>query len=157
MQYFDDSLKDLSFAEIGERLRAEVDAAEHRLRALSDAQAGQLRDGGRWSGKQILGHLIDSAANNHQRFVRAQGVPVPHLPGYAQDHWVSVQHYDARSWNDLVDLWCNYNRHLGHVIARIPESLRTVVCEIGGGPPVPLSYVALDYVGHAEHHLRQIF
>jgi hypothetical protein len=100
--------------------------------------------------------LIDSAANNHQRFVRAEEGQTLRLPGYAQDSWVASQAYEERPWSDLVDFWSGYNLHLAHVLERLPESRRDVPCEIGGGPPVSLSFVALDYIGHLQHHLRQI-
>ena len=157
MQYFDSSLAEQTFMVIASRLTAEIDGAQLRLRAISDEQAGEPRPANKWSRKQILGHLIDSAANNHQRFVRAQAVPELRLAGYAQDHWVASQHYGERRWTDLIELWCAYNRHLAHVIARIPESLRDTPCEIGDNPVVTLSYIALDYVGHIQYHLNQIF
>jgi hypothetical protein len=157
MQYFDSSIEDRSFVEVGSTLLSEVDEAEPRLRSISDERAGAPRERGKWSSKQILGHLIDSATNNHQRFVRGQAVDVLRLPGYAQEHWVASQGYEDRPWEDLIDLWCAYNRHMAHVIARIPESLRATRCEIGDYAPVTLSYIALDYVGHIEHHLRQLF
>jgi hypothetical protein len=69
---------------------------------------------------------------------------------------VARQFYDVRPWSDLIDLWVSYNRHLAHVIDRIPESNRDVPCEIGGSDAVTLSYIALDYIGHVEHHLKQI-
>ena len=157
MPYFDESLADQPFTVIASRLTAEIDDAQSRLPAITDERASQRRPGNKWSRKQILGHLIDSAANNHQRFIRAQEVSHLRLPGYAQEHWVASQRYAERRWSELIELWCAYNRHLAHVIADVPESVRDTPCEIGDSPVVTLSYVALDYVGHIQHHLRQIF
>ena len=157
MQYFDSALSEQTFSVIASRLQAEVDSAQRRLQVIADEHAGKPRAPGKWSRKEILGHLIDSAANNHQRFVRAQAVTALRLPGYAQEHWVSSQRYNERRWTDLIEFWCVYNRHLAHVIANIPESLRATPCEIGDTPAVTLSYIALDYVGHIQHHLKQIF
>jgi len=156
MPYFDPSLSDESFVRIGARLRSDVDAAEPRLRAVSDARASAPLAAGKWSRKQILAHLIDSASNNHHRFVRGQNETVVRMPNYAQEHWVLSQRCGERPWNDLIELWRAYNRHLAHVIAGIPESRRSVPVEIGADPPVTLSWVALDYVGHIQHHLGQI-
>ena len=157
MAYFEPSLSDQSFAGTAARLLHELSVAEPLLRAISDSQASKPRAPGKWSRKQILGHLIDSAANNHQRFVRGQAAPALHLPGYAQEHWVASQRYDECGWEDLIGLWCAYNRHLVHVIAQIPEDKRNVPCEIGENPPVTLGHIACDYVGHLQHHLAQIF
>src|SRR6187549_2095402 len=100
MAYFDLALKDQAFTEIGSRLLAQVRAAEPRLTSLPEAKADRPRAPGKWSPKQILGHLTDSAANNHQRFVRAQEQDPLKLPGYAQEHWVACQHYEQRPWGD---------------------------------------------------------
>ncbi len=157
MPYFDPSLADRTFAQIAAGLRSVLDAAEPRLGDLSEARASAPRAAGKWSPKQLLGHLIDSAANNHHRFVRGQNEPAVRMAGYEQEHWVVSQRYGDRPWQDLVELWLAYNRHLTHVIAAIPEARRTIPVEIGGGPPVTLSWVALDYVGHIQHHLGQMF
>jgi hypothetical protein len=157
VRYFDLSLKDQKFTEIGSRLLAQVGAAEPQLVALAEAEADRSRAPGKWSPKQIVGHLTDSAANNHQRFVRAQKQDPLKLPGYAQEHWVACQHYEQRPWREIIAFWSTYNRHLGHLVSRIPEEHRNARCEIGENEPVTLSYVALDYVGHMQHHLRQIF
>jgi hypothetical protein len=156
VQYFEDALRGQPFREMASRLRSELSAADPGLRAITEGAAGTPRAAGKWTPKEILGHLIDSAANNHQRFVRAEEGQTLRLPGYAQDRWVAAQAYDARSWADLVDFFSAYNLHLAHVLERLPESRRDASCEIGGGPPVSLSFVALDYIGHLQHHLKQI-
>ena len=144
------------FTAIGEELLQTVEAAVPTLRSLSDSRAAQPRAPGKWSPKQVIGHLIDSAANNHQRFVRAQHGSDLVSPGYAQDDWVASQGYQDASWNDLITLWRAYNRHLAHVIGRIPEDRREVRCTIGTNAPVTLAYLAHDYVVHLRHHLTQV-
>lgn len=157
MQYFDQSLAEQTFAATGSSLRKEVNAAVPKLRALSDASAAASLPLLKWSPKQVLGHLIDSASNNHQRFIRVQAEADLILLGYAQDFWVDTQRYTDRAWPDIIELWSAYNRHLAHVISNIAEAKGGVRCTIGGDPPVTLRHVALDYVGHVQHHLRQIF
>jgi hypothetical protein len=157
MRYFDPADEGQPLARIGERLAAEVRAGVPRLRDIDEEQALRARAAGKWCPKEILGHLIDSAANNHQRFVRGQEGAVLRLPGYEQPHWVDSQRYRERRWSDLIELWSAYNLHIAHVIAVIPEERRDTPCHIGDSAPMTLAQIALDYVGHIQHHLRQIF
>lgn len=138
-----------------DRLASILATTPLRLADLSDADASHSAPG-RWSKKQILGHLIDSAANNHQRFVRAQLASSYEGPTYQQESWVATQGYATESWSDLVDLWRLYNRHLLHIIRTVKQTALPVPCAIGGSAPVPLSEVMSSYVDHLEHHLAQI-
>jgi len=151
------SISDQSaFPAIASELLHTVERAFPELRAIPDSEAGRPRAPGKWSPKQVVGHLIDSAANNHQRFVRAQETTALQLPGYEQDHWVSCQRYEDRSWDELTALWHGYNRHLAHVIGHIPEAMRSTECRIGTNAPVTLAFLAHDYVRHLRHHLAQL-
>jgi hypothetical protein len=138
------------------RLARILAATPLRLVDVSEADASQPPAPGRWSKKKILGHLIDSASNNHQRFVRAQLAPSLESPSYEQEPWVAVQSYATESWPDLVNLWLLYNRHLLHIVQSMPDAPLAVPCAIGGSAPVPLSEVIDSYVDHVEHHLGQI-
>ena len=133
-----------------------VDEAAAGLRALDDTAAAAKPEHDVWSIKQIVGHLIDSAANNHQRFVRAQQEAPFTWPGYEQDFWVASQDHQRRPWRDLVDLWALYNHHLAHTIRRIPESAWNVTCRIGDSGPVTLDFLLHDYLTHLRRHLDQI-
>jgi len=133
-----------------------LQSAPQRLATISEEIAGHRPAAGRWSKKEILGHLIDSAANNHQRFVRAQFAPAIELPTYEQERWVSAQSYASEPWPELVNLWLLLNRHLLHVMGHVPPEALSHTISIAGRPPVPLQAVMDDYVGHLEHHLSQI-
>ena len=151
-----EQISDLTpFPILAGELRRNVDAAIPKLRAVPDSAAAQPITPGKWSSKQVIGHLIDSAANNHQRFVRAQEGHSLEFPPYIQDHWVLAQHHQDRSWDELTTFWHLYNHHLGHVMERIPERHRGVPCTIGSAEPVTLGFLAHDYIVHLRHHLRQ--
>jgi hypothetical protein len=143
------------FPILAEELRRNIDTAIPKLRAVPDNAAAQPLTPGKWSSKQVIGHLIDSAANNHQRFVRAQEGHDLVFPPYIQDHWVLAQHYQDRFWHELTTFWHIYNHNLAHVIERIPEGHRGVRCTIGTAEPVTLGFLAHDYIVHLRHHLRQ--
>lgn len=139
---------------VGDQLRRLV-TAEVQLRGVGEARASAIPSSGHWTRKEILGHLIDSAANNHQRFVRLQLAAAVEFPGYAQDAWVRAQNCQSVSWNDLVDLWVAYNRHLSHVVDQImPEAAGHVWKSPDGD--LTLEFLVKDYVRHTQHHLRQI-
>jgi hypothetical protein len=117
--------------------------------------------------KQVVGHLVDSASNNHQRFVRAQWTSDLVCAGYQQEAWVSSQRYGDAEWGDLVTLWQAFNRHLAWVMASIPGDVRERsrhphnLHELTSGPfepesPVTLDDFMCDYVEHLKHHVRQL-
>ncbi|MBM4162779.1 MAG: DinB family protein [Ignavibacteria bacterium] len=137
--------------------RSLIAQAVPRLLAISDEQGGSRPTADKWSKKEILGHLIDSATNNHQRYVRAQLSGEIKLPGYDQDAWVKTQGYQTRSWEELVQLWKAFNLHLLHVMEAIPVEKLKSMCFIGDDPPVTLEFLVQDYVRHVKHHLDQIF
>ena len=157
MQYFDQSLAEQRFAATGASLRQEVDAAVRRLRALPDVRAASSPPPAKWSPKQVLGHLIDSASNNHQRFVRVQLVDGLAMPSYEQEQWIQSQHYQDESWKELVELWRSYNLHLAHIIMNIPDDRLHHRVKVGNGDPVTLRFIVDDYVTHLKHHLKQLF
>jgi hypothetical protein len=144
------------FSTIATELLQTVEAAGPKLRQMAEADTAKPRAPGKWSAKQTIGHLIDSAANNHQRFVRAQKGPDLIFPAYAQDDWVGCQRYQERGWGELIALWDAYNRHLVHVIGNIPEERLDTQCTIGASAPVTLGFLASDYVVHLRHHLAQM-
>jgi len=141
--------------ESAEQVRQALSQFLPLLKALTEEEVAAQR-GQKWSRKEILGHLIDSAANNHQRFVRAQMTDRLVLPGYEQDVWVTLQQYKSRAWQDLLALWEQYNRHLAHVMDVIPHGRLGTPCVIGNQEAVTLEFIMNDYVRHLRHHLDQI-
>jgi hypothetical protein len=142
--------------ELSEKLVQTVHSAEVILRQVSEAESNTPVLKGGWSRKQVIGHLIDSASNNHQRFVRASLQGSLEFPGYDQDGCVRVQAVQSAPWPLLVTLWINYNRYLAHVIAHLPAPQLEAPCQIGEDEPVTLRFLAEDYLTHLLHHLGQI-
>lgn len=151
-----------------EDMRLTIEDASAGLLSITEAESEARRAIDKWSAKEILGHLIDSAANNHARFVTAQFKDDLIFPGYDQEAWVANQHYQDESWISLVTLWRSFNLHILHVVASIPEdklarpclehNLDTIAWKVvPKGEPTTLKYLILDYVEHMKHHLRQIF
>ena len=145
-----------SMEELGERLLRLVETAEPRLRDIGELESAKPILSGGWSRKQVIGHLIDSASNNHQRFLRASLQTRLDFPGYEQDESVRVQAIQETDWSLLVSLWAAYNRYLAHVITHLPASKLATPCRIGPTEPVTLDFLATDYLAHLLHHLDQI-
>jgi hypothetical protein len=143
--------------EIIARFEQVLATAPRRLVEISELEAVRKPRPDRWSRKEILGHLIDSAGNSHQRWVRAQLTPLLEFPGYEQEPWVARQAYVTEPWADLVNLWLLFNRHMLHVLKAMPPEVLSHQVAIGGKPPLPLSDWLVDYVSHMEKHLAQIF
>lgn len=151
-----------------EDFRQTIDSAVPRLQQISESDSQIPRAEDAWSLKQILGHLIDSAANNHARFVLAQLKDDLVFPGYDQDGWVRVNHYRDAPWPQLIELWRAYNLHLLHVMSHADKEKLNTPCTlhtlqeiafktVPQSEPVILEYLMKDYVDHLKHHLNQIF
>jgi hypothetical protein len=141
---------------LGAELARLVDATQASLLTISEADSGTpIRPGG-WSRKQVIGHLIDSASNNHQRFVRAVLQGSLEFPGYDQEDCIRVAAVQDMPWPGLIALWAGYNRYLAHVLAHLPEDALQAPCRIGSSKPVTLQFLAEDYLVHLVHHLQQV-
>jgi len=127
-----------------------------KLKTISEQIASRRPGPGKWSVKDTIGHLIDSAANNHQRFVRMQMHKHLELEGYDGDEWVRLQGYAERPWLEVVNLWESYNRHLAHVIRHVDPTALKHTWRSPEGQIVDLEFVIRDYVTHMQHHLDQI-
>jgi hypothetical protein len=133
-----------------------LQTAPARLVNISEEDAGRPPEPGKWSPKQVIGHLIDSAANNHQRWVRGMAEPHTGFPKYQQEQWVALQGYADARWPDLVNLWLLYNRHLLHIGRRMTVAQAAHICVVGDNPPASLSELVESYVSHLRDHLAQI-
>lgn len=154
--------------EVIAEFRRTIEEAAERLRLIPEAESEERKAEGKWSAKEIIGHLIDSASNNHQRFVRAQFQDDLVFPGYEQEAWVRAQQYQRESWPQLIQLWKSFNLHLAHVMEHAPEPMRRMPRAqhnlhqiawqtVRADEPATLEYFMRDYIGHLQNHLRQIF
>ena len=143
-------------ADLGNTFKSSLAEAERRLKTITENTADlAIREGG-WIRKEVLGHLIDSALNNHQRFVRAALHGNYEGPTYEQSAWVAIHAYRDLSWSELLNHWTYQNQLLARVVVCTPEDRLSAPCQIGQNPSVTLEFLILDYLDHLSHHLAQI-
>jgi hypothetical protein len=147
----------MEFKQIPEHLTTlakESDAVFQRITGADWASPYPGSSG--WVRSEVLAHLIDSAVNNHQRFARALAADELRFPGYQQNDMVRVHKPRNAPTVLLTEVWVSLNRYIAHLLRQVPEQKRSTMCYIGDNPGMTLESLALDYVAHLEHHLRQI-
>jgi hypothetical protein len=149
----EDEVAGLDPAELSGRLAAVLRDAMPWLVTISEAEASVPEREGKWSAKQVIGHLIDSAVNNLGRIVRLQIEAGQSLPGYEQMAWVGLQHYAGREWAQVLALWFALNEHVAWTIGHV-EQANLANRGVVAGEPLTLGFLIEDYVAHMEHHLR---
>jgi hypothetical protein len=138
------------------RLENILNEVAPKLEKLSEEHVSIRRSPEKWSRKEVMGHLIDSAFNNHQRFVRMQIEKHQELLQYKQNEWVTLQNYQALEWGKVVGVWTNLNRHIIHVWKNLD---REALANTGNFPDYgvqTLQFIIDDYVDHMEHHLKAV-
>ena len=142
--------------QLSARFRAELKAVHEALLAIPPELADvPWREGG-WTHKQIAGHLLDSAANNRQRFVRAAIDGSFTGPDYAQAAWVEAHGYAGQSWSTLLSWWETEHQILAAAVDHIPEERMESCCFVGQNAPVTLQFLIEDYCRHQRWHLAQL-
>ncbi len=153
--------------DVADRLQFHVERATSLLKSTSESASGERPAPGKWCPREVLGHLIDSASVNHGRFVRAQLQDDLVFAGYAQNDWVDGQRYGEAPWKELIQLWRSLNLHLVRVMRatsnevltkpRPRHNLHEIAWQpVPEGQATTLEYFFADYVGHLEHHLREV-
>jgi hypothetical protein len=152
-------LADLDPVDLALRLSETVAAATPWLEQLSGAQAAEAPAAGKWSPKEVMGHLIDSAVNNLQRIVRLETVldiePDVRTQTYEQDEWVRAQHYIDRDWAEILEFWRALNTHIAWTMRHIAREHLTRLCVFPEGH-VTMGFLMEDYIAHMEHHLQAL-
>jgi DinB family protein len=126
-----------------------------RLGSITEDAYSHKTDPEKWSRKEILGHLVDSAQNNIRRFVVAQYEDTP-IIGYNQDQWVRLANYQQYPTMDLIALWVLLNKHICLILASASPEAGGRKCGTTGQAPYTIEWVAADYCNHLLHHLHQI-
>ena len=143
-----------------------IEQVKPELQLISDLES-KVKRGNRWSKREIMGHMIDSASINHQRFLRAQLKESLIFDPYDQDLWVEMQKYQDVTWRNLVILWAQYNIQIAPLVNQIPRdqmsnyrhehNLDQVGWKaVSTSKPTTLKYFIWDYIAHLEHHLRKV-
>ena len=143
---------------VADKVERLVNSSVDRWRDLPDRVLTFRPSEAAWSIKEIIGHLIDSASNNHQRFVRLQLADMLTFPDYQHDNdeWVRIQGCQERPWDELLGLWRHFNDHLSHIIRFVDQSCLTHAWMVDMGTRVTLFELMADYLQHLEVHLDQI-
>ena len=142
--------------QLARNFREELAALRIALQALSPQVANATWRTGGWTSKQIVGHMLDSAANNRQRFVRAATDGHYAGPQYSQDAWVDAHGYAGQSWVTLLHWWEVEHEILTAVVDRIPEESLEISCTVGTDAPVSLRFLIENYLRHQKWHLSQL-
>ena len=144
-----------------------INNSEKLLLQISDEKSSIKINPTKWSRKEILGHLIDSAGVNHNRFLNSVFKEDLIFETYNQDEWVKLHKYNNRNWKELILLWKLLNLHIADVVKNIPEEKRLEnyvahnfdkICFnlVKSNNETNLDYLIIDYIAHMEHHLKQI-
>jgi DinB family protein len=141
--------------EIAERLYKIVDDHSEKLRSISEVDLAAKTDPNKWSKKEIVGHMIDSAQSNIRRFVVAQYEDAPFIM-YNQDKWVSISNYQNYPTKDLIQLWTLLNKHICIILSNTNKELAQRVCKTNNQTEHTIEWLAQDYIKHLLHHLHQV-
>ncbi len=143
--------------DISTELRNVVASCTDRFAAWSESEWAAKPNPTKWSKKEVIGHLIDSALNNHRRFIVSQYAENQNIV-YAQDQWVLFQGYQQADTQELIALWRLLNLQIARILEIMPPTAYTNTCDTGkNGPDLhTLEWLAVDYVAHLKHHLSQV-
>ncbi len=134
-------------------LEAVIDQHIAALQAMLKEKMAYKPSPSKWSKKEIMGHMIDSAQNNIRRFIVSQYEDTPHII-YKQDNWVAISNYQNYDIADLVNLWYLLNKHVIVILKNMQPQIMQRECRTES--PKTIEWLAQDYVRHLKHHLYQV-
>ena len=140
-----------------EELSVIIDEFTIKIGAIPDDQFSAKPNPTKWSKKEVLGHLIDSAHNNLRRFICGQYESTPKIT-YDQNFWVAASNYGGWSKENIIQLWRLVNEQICEVLRTMPEQNSKLLCNTGKSEIQlhSIEWLAEDYVKHLKHHLNQI-
>ena len=140
-------------------LRRIVDEYVQKLRSLSESEFHSRPSSEKWSKKEVIGHLIDSAHSNYRRFLTGQYEPTPPKIHYDQEFWVEQARYQDMESEDLITLWKLMNERICIVLENMAPEKGLKQCDTGKTAVElhTIEWLASDYVKHLKHHLNQVF
>ena len=142
--------------DISQKLNSIVNNFYQKYQDLNDEITSKRLSTDEWTLKEIIGHLIDSASNNHQRFVRLQIIDELVFPDYAQDNsrWLEIARYNELNFPDIILLWKKYNVLIANIIKEVDRNKLNNYWKLNGDR-ITLKYMMIDYLGHIKDHLKQ--
>ena len=138
--------------QIGEYLASQLREVEQLLAPLDDAAARFRYAPGKWSVKEVLGHLCDAERIFAYRLLRIARADTTPLPGFDEDAYVPPAEFDARPMGDLVR---EFQAVRASTIALV-EGLPSAGWQRRGqasGKAISSRAIAYIMVGHVTHHL----
>ncbi len=123
------------------------------LKSLDEKDMAVKPSPEKWSKKEIIGHLIDSAQSNIRRFAVAQYEDSPTI-NYNQEKWVVIANYQRWDSKMLIDLWYLLNRQVCEILKNISPEMLQRKCMTDEQHTI--EWLAVDYIKHLKHHLHQV-
>lgn len=134
-------------------LQQMIDDCIKKFKSISAESWNEKRFENKWSKKEILGHLCDSAMNNIRRFVVAQ-YQQNDVIVYNQDAWVASQDYQSEKHENIISLWKLLNEQIIRIIKKIPQEKLSNTCKTPDEHTI--IWLIEDYIKHLNHHINQI-
>jgi hypothetical protein len=139
--------------QIADELERIIDECSTGLKKIPDGKFRSKESPGKWSKKEILGHLIDSAQNNIRRFIVAQYEDRPKIT-YNQDKWVTISDYQHYNNDDLINLWELLNKHICYILRNTSQEIAQRESQTEALHTI--EWLARDYIKHLLHHVHQV-
>ena len=148
----------MAIKQVVDRLTAHLSKIPARYHQFSEEELLRRPAPNKWSKKEILGHLCDSALNNLKRFEDIQCLSQPYtVVGYKQDALMAINRYQELPLDHVLQLWKTLNQQIVYVISTIPADKLPYTVLLASGESYTLEWLVEDYIEHMDHHWKQVF